>query len=272
LFESLSNLNDSAGDTEENLPVFRFEEKTMTGSRFSLPSPSANEETVRAKNVKFCGESGAFFSEWHDILVITKLVEGVQASTSRENINHVTVSDLSVGDYILFREGGDTEWIRIIAESLMGEDDYRSIRTVAESWKQGLRSLGDTAREVNQKLALYGLGYSPQTIRLWFNSQKLIGPKDEKVIRVIAARDDNLQDEAKSIVSAISKIRGAHLKAGNHLTNLLVRELGQHLFEINENETKLDLGYGNAWVVQVEQIDTEWIDCPSNQANRLTWF
>ena len=41
--------------------------------------------------------------------------------------------------------------------------------------------------------------------------------------------------------------------------------------DIRDEPTLLDLGYGEAWVVQVESVEAEPINWPANKTNRLLW-
>jgi hypothetical protein len=119
----------------------------------------------------------------------------------------------------------------------------------------------------------FGLDRTTVTVGGWLGNPNRIGPGDNEDIRVIAraAGDTDLLATIDQVTESISKMRGAHLSAGTRLTKLLLGELRGRVDEIGDQPTLLDLGFGEAWVVQVEAIKSETVDCPANKVNRILW-
>ncbi len=87
-----------------------------------------------------------------------------------------------------------------------------------------------------------------------------------------ALQADVLASIRKKVEEAISHIRGAHISAGSRLTQLLLGELGGQLKQLDDQPVLLNLGYGEAWVVQVAMVETTRRKYPSNLVNRLLWI
>ena len=155
----------------------------------------------------------------------------------------------------------------------MGIAEYERVRSVAERWKDALRRLGAGPAEVQADLARHGLYRSVPTVANWMGNPNLIGPGDDDDIDAIArvAGDDVLLSKRHDVKAAISIIRGSHIVAGRHLTEFILGEIRGRLGELDERPVLLDLGYGQAWVVQVGSVDSDQQDCPSGQVNRPLW-
>ena len=182
-------------------------------------------------------------------------------------------SGLSTGDFVLFRASGDKEFLRLIAEENLGAQEYQRIRDIAERWKVPLRRLGRGPAAIQRRLADHGLERTPPTVAGWLGNPDRIGPGNFDDIEAIAtvARDTELLSIKEEVKDAITRIRGAHLTAGMQLTRLILGELRGRLNELGDQPTLLDLDYGQAWVVQVEAVETERREYPANQVNRLLW-
>ena len=174
---------------------------------------------------------------------------------------------------MLFRAAGDKEFTRLIAEDILGTEQYERIRSVAERWRSSLQSLGTSSAEVWQRLTAHGLKRTPATVAAWLGNPDRIGPRYSDDIEVIAraAGDQELLSMRKEVGEAIEHIRGAHRSAGTRLTQLILGELGGRLHQLGDQPIRLDLDYGAAWVVQVDMIDTTRTQYPSNSVNRLLW-
>ena len=69
-----------------------------------------------------------------------------------------------------------------------------------------------------------------------------------------------------------SRESAVHIRlAGMQLTRLILGELRGRLNEMGDQPTLLDLDYGQAWVVQVESVETKRREYPAKQVNRLLW-
>jgi hypothetical protein len=111
------------------------------------------------------------------------------------------------------------------------------------------------------------------TVGGWLGNPNRIGPGDLSDIDLIArlAGDTALRSIAEEVKEAILAIRGAHQAAGIRLTKLILGEVHGRLNELGEQPSLLDLGYGQAWIVQVEFVDSARREYPASQVNRLLW-
>ena len=217
------------------------------------------------------GNRHALLTEWAELPKLNQLIE--RTSTTVAKLTTVTASQLSQGDFVLFRASGDKEFIRLIAEDILGTEAYEQVRAVAERWRSSLRRLGTSPTEVQQRLAAHGLNRTTATVGAWLGNPDRIGPGDFSDIEFIATAsgDAQLLSIRKEVEEAISHIRGAHISAGSQLTQLLLGELGGQLNQLGDQPVLLDLGYAEAWVVQVDMVETARREYPSNLVNRLLW-
>ena len=252
-------------------PMLDFERR-FSRRRSSHPSSTVDGDDVRrARLVEFYGGCYSLLTEWSQLHVLNELMDGGRADTRR--LRSVTAADLSVDDFVLFRAGGGKEFIRLLAEDALGIEEYERVRAIAERWKLALRRLGDSPAMVQRRLERHGLHRTLPTIAGWMGNPELIGPGYEDDIEVIgkAAGDSELLETLNSVSDAISRIRGAHIGAGSHLTQLILGEVHGRLSQLDDQPVLLDLGYGRAWVVQVEAIDSLQQEYPADQINRLLW-
>ena len=225
----------------------------------------------RARGVDFNGSCYALMTEWAEIYVLNALIYGTRDSESQ--LQTKTADQLSPYDLVLYRAGGDKEFIRMLAEDSLGVDVYEHTRSLAERWKRTLRLLGNTPVRVQRRLERNGLLRTAPTISAWMGNPSRIGPGDDDDLEAIAraARDTRLLENLDSVKDAISTIRGAHIAAGNRLTQLILGEVRRYRGQIDGQPVLLDLGYGQAWVVQVRSVDSQEREYPSDQVNRLLW-
>lgn len=252
-------------------PVFRFEDR-VARRRISRPATAREgEESRKAQLVQFLGDCYTLLTEWAEVPRLNNLID--KADTNESELEHVRVSQLVPGDYVLFRASEDKEFIRQIAEDILGPEEYEMIRNMAERWRSTLRRLGDSPSEVQHLLESFGLTRNPATIAGWLHSPHHIGPRNFEDIRVIARAggDNGLLSKKKDVENAIRHIRKSHIAAGRQLTQLILGELAGHLNTLDDQPVLLDLEYGEAWVVQVDKIDFERWNYPANSVNRLLW-
>lgn len=258
--------------TSMNSPIFEVEAR-VSQRHAARPSVSASgEESREAQFVQFSGDCYALLTEWARLPVLNEIIHVVDKAKSQ--IRFVTVSKLLAGDFVLFREGRDIELTKLIAEDLLGRDRYQTIRNIASRWKSSLLRLGSDPATVQQRLAQHGFDRTRATIAGWFDNPDRIGPAHDEDIETIAqiANDDELLVMVSEVRAAISEIRGAHIQAGKHLTELILEELYGKLNALGSEPVRLDLDYGQAWVIQVESIDAESKEYAANQVNRLLWI
>ncbi len=251
-----------------DLPVFRLEGRVAQRRVIQHPLATSGQESREAQTVEFFGGCYTLLTKWGELPVLNDLID-----SSKGKLNYAMAPRLSVGDFVLFRDSGDKEFIRLIAEEILGREEYRQIRDTAERWKPPLHRLGSSPTVVRRRLKEHGVRRTPPTIAGWLGNPDRIGPRHYGDIEAIAkaAGDTELLSLKDEVMEAISRIRRAHLAAGTRLTQLILGELHGRLTELDQQPTLLDLDYGKAWVVQVESIESERREYPANQVNRLLW-
>lgn len=270
-----------AGDSEGvggRLSVSRIEDILHHRRKGVSAAVMSREEMREAKYVGFVGATYAHLTEWQHVPVVTALVRAT--ASSRQAIAMRTVEELNAGDYIVFREGGESNIIRSIAEEIVGRERYAELREVAELWRTTLWRLSYNAelrladpRMVRQALHRWGLAIGIQTVRNWLHDETQIGPGDEGAIEAIAkaSEDEGLLAKRTEVWEAIKAVRSLHVDAGFQLTRLLLEEIRKTPPRVAGRETRVDLGRGRAWMVEVEEIGASFEGRPSSQVNRLLW-
>lgn len=253
-------------------PVFRWQERFARRHAGRPPTAEDGEDGREAWFVRFAGGCHALLTEWAELPLLNELIGGTRGEKAR--IRPVTVSVLAPGDFVLFRDSGDKEFIRLIAEEeVLGAKEYPRIRAVAERWKAALLRLGDTPAAIQKCLEARGLKRSVMTVAGWLYNPDHIGPRGDSDVEAIAeaAEDMALLSIRDEVTEAIHQIRSAHQTAGRLLTKLILGELDGKLDELGERPEALDLDYGHAWVVQVDSVDANPHEYPTSQVNRLLW-
>ena len=184
----------------------------------------------------------------------------------------VTASDLSIDDFVLFRAGGGKEFIRLLAEDALGIEEYERVRRLQNDGSRHSVVSVALLQPYKDVGEVWPASNTPNDCGLDGNPD-LIGPGYEDDIEVIAraAGDSELLETLSSVSDAISRIRGTHIGAGSHLTQLILGEVHGRLSQLDDQPVLLDLGYGQAWVVQVEAVDSRQREYPADQINRLLW-
>lgn len=258
-----------AKDPAPEPPMIKFERR-FTGSRVRRPTPAVTGyETRRARVVDFVGGSCALVTEWHKLNVLSDLIANSKGKSS--SLRLISIDQLSRGDYVIFRADGDKEFIRLLAEDQLGVEEYSEKRELADRWRSAIRSLGINASVVQGKLERLGLYRTLPTISGWIWDPDRIGPREDRDVEIIgkAAGDAGLLAKLPAVLAAISEIRGAHISAGNRLTELIIEEVEGELTQFDGRPILLDLGFGKAWIVEVMNIESRMESYPTDQVNRL---
>jgi hypothetical protein len=262
--------SDESPPSEAETRLFDFEARVaLRHSDISVPPSDSSHEIRPARLVRFAGGCHAFLTEWAQLSILNEVIE--RGGSDGAKIVRKTVTQFIPGDFLLFRAAGDKEFIRLIAEEMMGSEEYDRARRTAERWKTALHSLGSSPAAVQRRLAEFGLDRTAVTVGSWLGDPDKIGPGNKHDIEIMAeaAGDSDLLASLPQVNHAIFTIRSAHLSAGMRLTRLILHEIRGRIADIRDEPTLLDLGYGEAWVVQVETIDSEQVNCPANKTNRL---
>lgn len=255
-------------DLSVDNPIFGLEERVARRYERNQLLALDEEDGREAQLVQFFGGCHALLTEWAKLPLLNELIENNKGKIKGRN-----VSRLSPGDFVLFRAGGDKEFLRLIAEDIIGEQKYQRIRDIAERWKEPLHRLGKGPAEIQRKLKDHGLERTPPTVAGWIRDPERIGPGKREDIETIAmiTGDKELHSIKEEVGKAITRVRNAHQKAGMQLTRLILGELHDRLNELGDQPTLLDFDYGQAWVVQVESVERNQRKYAANQVNRLLW-
>ena len=177
--------------------LFKFENRMRKQQRSRLIEATDYKDPREARVVHFFGECYALLTEWVQLPVLNEFV--YKNSEENPKLLSKTPSQLSPGDFVLFRASGDKEFIRLVAEEILGEKQYGKIRQTAEIWKRALRILGGNPETLRKELAKHGLKKSPATITLWLKNPDLIAPQKYSDLEVIAnaAEDTELIRRSK---------------------------------------------------------------------------
>ena len=253
---------------------FNFENRIRRRPRSQSIEIAEHKDARKAQAVYFFGECYALLTEWIQLPVLNEFV--YKSGEEKPKLLQKNPSQLSPGDFVLFRAGGDKEFIRLVAEEILGEEQYRKTRETAELWKRALRVLGDGPEAVRAELAKHGLNRSLATIGFWLRNPDLIAPQKHSDLEVIAdaAGDTQLISKKDEVKQAIDTVRQAHRSAGRELTRLILSglESGQLKELLDEQPVLQNFGYGEAWIVQVEFIESTLEMHPVGKVNRLLWL
>lgn len=250
--------------------IFDIEHKIMR-RKGAPPAARSSQETCPTKYVGFVGEAYAYLTENHEMPVITGLVTNRNSAPS--TIPTRTVNRLEIGDFLLFREGSDRDVVRLFAEEMMGPALYAEQRTLAASWRKALLSCGGSAREVHRHLQSHGLRKTESTVRSWLVNKNIIGPWTHGDVEIIAAAagKEHFTASPEEVWEAVQNIRTAHRRAGHRISEWLLVELAGKRNLVADGEAKVDLDFGQFWIVEVEEVGGDLEQYPAGRVNRLLW-
>ncbi len=233
-------------------------------------SSTDTETLVDAFYVDFTGKTFAYLTKGHELPVLNGYFaeDAPQIKVPMRN-----VSELLVGDVVMFRESGDSDIIRFLAEDEIGKDRYQALRTAATRWRSALHTLGSDPRTVWDRLRLVGSSRQFQTVKTWCEEDRRICPKDIEDVRKIAeaSQDHDLLSAIPQLEEAKNELMSLHISAGFRLTHLLMKELPKKKMSLLGGEMQLDLGVGKVWVVRIADVDHSVTPQRRSQANRLLW-
>ena len=167
-----------------------------------------------------------------------------------------TFVDIKPGDFIVFPESGDREFVQMVADKAVGATAPQ-LRKLARRWKDALQKSGLTPEQFHHQAKNFNFPRHPATIRYWFADNSQIGPreKDDLVLIGLVTGDKEFEAEIDDVQLAIERLRGSHLSAGMRLRDTLLQRLPQVMGQVEENGTQVDLDeLGSAWIVQVDSV------------------
>lgn len=237
----------------------------------SVGESGDQEDLLDAYYVDFVGPTFAHLTEGHDLPVLNGFLSLEEVKPGKIPLR--SVEYLKTGDYVMFRESGDSDIIRFLAEDEIGKDSYQRLRTTAGRWRTALRKLGNDPRSVWERLCKVGFSRHVQTVRTWLVDEGRICPQDIDDVRRIAeaSQDTELLRILPELERARDTVMSLHISAGSRLTELLLKELPKTIGSLGHRETELDLGVGKVWVVRIQEIDRSPSAQRRSQLNRLLW-
>ena len=220
-----SELVPHEGDGISVPPIFELENRIANKPAARPPTASGSDEARRAKLVEFNGGCYTLLTEWAELHVLTDLIYGLGDDDS--GIRTATVRELSTDDFVLFRAGADKEFIRLLAEDILGVEEYEANQRLAGRWKSSLLRLGDNVERIQRRLKRFGLDRTFPTISSWINNPYHIGPNSVDDIKAIAeaTMDSLLTSKTDAVWAAIRVIRSTHIRAGHRLTQFILDEI-----------------------------------------------
>jgi len=234
--------------------IWHFEQRLRAARKGIAALPAVATDTVPARYVSFVGDCYAFLTESHKLPVATALVSGIVRPNQK--LPERTVLEIKAGDFIVFPESGEREFVQMVADKGIGTTAPQ-LRKLARRWKDALQKSGLTPEQFHQQAKGFNRPRHPATIRYWFADSSQIGPreKDDLVLIALVTGDKTLEAEIDDVRLAIERLWSAHLSAGMRLRDALLQRLPQVMGQVEENGTKVDLDeLGSAWIVQVDAI------------------
>jgi len=256
------------GDTSGKPSIFDIERKILRRRKGTKPSTYSSPDDCESRYVGFADDFYAHLTESREMPVVTALVTGRDPSPGV--ISERTVDELEVGDFVLFREGSAKGVVQLFAEESIGREEYGRLRKSANVWRGALLARGGSVRELHRLLKSYGLKKTEPTIRSWLQNRNRIGPFSEQDVQIIArATKGAFSDDPNRVWEAICRVRNEHRSAGHQISAWLLEELSGRRNLIADGGGKVDLGFGELQIVEVEEIGTELEKYPAGKVNRL---
>ncbi len=225
------------------------------------------EEIETAIFCRFLGGSWAALTPDHQCLVLDA------GSDGRTSVRSIDANDLRVGQRIVWREQGERDVIRDVAERLCGTAEYERLLKDAKLWRQALDQSRCTPEMISSALKAAGIKRNLETIRGWLRNPQIFGPRQYSDIDAIADAFGSTIPAARweACSLAIHKLRGLHITAGNRLGDSIREKLRDFHFESAGEEVQIELDIGSVWILELQHLDSEISDWPVSRINRLQW-
>lgn len=208
-------------------------------------------EIIDAYPVSFVGGYLSFYRCGHKVITVTDIV-----ASENDDIVLKTPEELVVGDFVVVREA-DRDIIKDIADRILENSGKPNLRSVALRWKEALKveTMFSTTEDIFETLKLRGCTKGYPTVRNWIENEDQFSLKDlDDIVCIAKAVDDAfLLETAGSVFSAGCEVKSAHIQAGQYLSRLLKRQIGEALLK------KGNIDIFNIWEpleLQLEDIGT----------------
>lgn len=252
-----------------DIGIWHFEQRLRAARKGSAASPNFASDAIATRYVSFVGDFYAFLTESHKLPVATALASG--SVRVNQKLPERTFVDIIPGDFIVFPESGEREFVQMVADKAIGATAPQ-LRKLARRWKDALQKSGLTPEQFHQEAKDFNRSRHPATIRYWFADSSQIGPreKDDLVLIALVTGDKEFETEIDDVRLAIERLWSAHLSAGMRLRDALLQRLPQVMGQVEENGTQVDLDeLGSAWIVQVDAVASADELRGRNEVNRL---
>lgn len=257
----------------EAFDISDFELRLRSYRRQALAARAqTGEERIEAQFLDLTGGYYAFLSVNYHVPVVT---DHIRQGAGGE-IPQKTVTEIKVGDYLLFRESAEGNLIRTLADRGLAASGRKHMRATASLWRKALHQLyerlGANTPTLVRELRRAGCKRTPTTIRGWVHDEDTIGPRSDEDLEIIAAiaDDGELGRRLAEVRQAITEVRGAHLQASSFLIRKLLEAAPEQLAEQSGAVLTIELeGIGRAVVVGVEEVAADILLVGQTRANRL---
>ena len=252
---------------------FEFEKRIARRASRRPYIPAGGSDGEDARFVRYYGGCYSLLTESSQNYVLNELIDSEDYDVDISRTLR-PAAELNQGDVLFFRESGTGNFIRALAEQIVGVREYIRVRDVAVSWKAFLRQIGILPEFVRDGLREHGLRRSLAAIEGWMYNPNLIGPgnlDDLDVVAKAAGNDEWFLENLDDIKSAITQTRGFHVSAGREVTKVVLRNIQGRLDYLTEQPMSLELAFGQAWVVRVLQVDRATRNVPADLTNKLHW-
>jgi hypothetical protein len=257
----------AAGETSDAIQTYLFSERRRRLT--TQATPSHDEEAVEARLVTFDG-GYAFLTENYQAKLATHLLADAADGEDAE-LEVVPARRLQRGDVLLFLRGSTRDVIRQTADKLLPEGE----RERSGAWRRALLKYRQqescTVEVVWRRLREHGCPLSLAAVENWFTDENMISPLnvDREVGAILAlTQDPELRDGFDACRVAVSRVRGAHLRASNLLARKVVERAVAGLKSAGMTGGTVDLGEGIV-LARVTEIDDTAIRVKASVANRL---
>ena len=260
------SLEESQNKELETL-IKRIESRVLSNNRYIY-----DEEDVMldAKLINFAGgEAYSWFTEGHKVHVLDELFVD-----NSEKISLRSIEELEEGNLILFRDQGNKDFLRMIAQDAIGINEYDLHLKRSREWKLALNALGEGVKQIKAALTKSGLNKNTGTISQWLHNDELIGPRDlDEISKILSLVTDNNQySRPEDIAQSIEIIRSSHLSAGFELTKLIIEEIKSNPPDLSQSINEINLNLGIVWIAEIEKINLQIESIGASNLNRLLFI
>jgi uncharacterized membrane protein YkvA (DUF1232 family) len=235
-------------------------------------SDTVEAADTQVKLVVFQGWGCAFLTDTYQAHVVTHLFTDEFNKDNNATVKTKLVKDLISGDILVFLRGTSKDAIKDLADSNMPE----GTREVATLWQKALRKLiysGLTDfKHLHDDLEREGCKRHIVTIKHWFESGDVIGPRDAKNGALVAIAkvtgDKELKTRINECNEAISLVWSEHLSAASTIAKKVLAEINTRIIDNFDLDEPLEIGDGMI-LVSVDYINNKLIYVPKSKSNRL---